>query len=58
MRLWSKRVAYMASLFVLLIVLFECRGGTPRSKRNTTISTVPKMLLVGLFRSPTNQHRH
>ena len=28
MRLWSKRVAYMASLFVLLIVLFECRGGT------------------------------
>ena len=44
MRLWSKRVAYMASLFVLLIVLFECRGGTPRSKRNTTISTVPKML--------------
>ena len=54
MRLWSKRVAYMASLFVLLIVLFECRGGTPRSKRNTTISTVPKMLLVGLFRSPIN----
>lgn len=45
MRLWSKRVAYMASLFVLLIVLFECRGGTLLSLLSQN---------VGLFRSPIN----
>ena len=49
MRLWSKRVAYMASLFVLLIVLFECRGGS-----NTLLSLLSQNVEVSFGHQSTS----